>query len=136
MQAFYSIYKIFQYSHRLAFLKNKLILNYTISHFGKYGQEFNATSAKEYLEVGREIIRNEHKVSYKYKGEIRTCYVQYIGNRSSLRGGANRGASKSGFVGANSDENITTIHIKSGKEFLKNINGDTNNKELRPIYDD
>ena len=121
MQAFYLIYKIFQYSHRLAFLKNKLILNYTISHFGKYGQEFNATSAKEYLEVGREIIRNEYKVNYKYKSE---------------RGGANRGASKSGFVGANSDENITTIHIKSEKEFWKSINGDTNNKELRPIYDD
>ncbi len=85
-----------------------------LSHFEKHGAEFGVKSSSEYLQVGKDIIKNGDKVQYLYRGEIRTGYVQFMGNSS-------RGDAKYGFVGTNSDGAITTIHVESGKSFLENV---------------
>jgi len=98
-----------------------------ISHFEKHGAEFGALSASEYLQVGREIMQNGQMVEYFYKaaGETRTGYVQFMGNNS-------RGQAKFGFVGTNNDGAITTIHVESGKDIWKTINGNAQDKTIRP----
>ena len=48
------------------------------SHFKKHGGEFIAKSEQEYLDIGRDIIKNGHKVQCNYKGELRTGHVSYI----------------------------------------------------------
>jgi filamentous hemagglutinin len=69
------------------------------------------------------VIKNGDQVQYQYKGELRTGYVQYMGNTS-------RGDSKFAFVETNSDGDITTIHTKSGKNFWKTLNGDPKDKTI------
>ncbi|AVX22576.1 hypothetical protein DA456_03715 [Pseudomonas syringae pv. atrofaciens] len=97
-----------------------------IGHFEKHGAEFGAKSSIEYLQVGKDIMQGGDKVQYLYKGEVRTGYVQFMGNSS-------RGDAKYGFVGTNSDGAITTIHVESGKSFWKMLNGDPKDKIIRPV---
>ncbi len=97
-----------------------------MGHFEKHGAEFGARSASEYLEVGKDIMTYGQKVQYVYKGEIRTGYVQFMGNTS-------RGKAKFGFVGTNADGSITTIHVESGKNIWRTINGDSLDEAMRPV---
>ncbi|SDX79614.1 hypothetical protein SAMN05444514_1555, partial [Pseudomonas syringae] len=97
-----------------------------IGHFEKHGAEFGAKSSIEYLQTGKDIMQGGDKVQYLYKGEMRTGYVQFMGNSS-------RGDAKYGFVGTNSDGVITTIHVESGKSFWKMLNGDPKDKTIRPV---
>jgi RHS repeat-associated protein len=89
-----------------------------IGHFERHGAEFGAKSATEYLQVGRDIMQNGQKLEYLYKGEARTGYVQFMGNKAN-------GTAKFGFVGTNTDDAITTIHTESGNSFWKMLNGST-----------
>jgi filamentous hemagglutinin len=102
-------------------------------HFGKHGAEFGAKTADEYLQIGKDIMQRGQKVDYLYNGEVRTGYVQFMGNTSgkplhpalSLQ---KPGDAKFGFVGTNKDGAITTIHVESGKDFWKTINGASTDK--------
>ena len=96
------------------------------SHYEKHGGEFRAKSEEEYLQIGRDVMNNGHKVEYAYKGETRTGYVMHMGNTS-------KGAEKIAFVGTNSNGNITTIHTKSGKDIWKTLNGNAQDKVIRAI---
>ena len=96
-----------------------------ISHFESHGSEFGAANADGYLKIGRDIMRNGTRVQYPYKGEIRTGYVEFMGN-------TRRGETKFGFVGMNSDGAITTIHTESGKSFWKMLNGDSSIRNITP----
>ncbi len=69
----------------------------------------------EYLEGARSVMANGYKVSYEYKGEIRTGYVSFMGNNS-------KGNAKFAFVGTNNQGYITTFHTESGKTFWKMLN--------------
>ncbi|MBP3194872.1 MAG: hypothetical protein J6M05_04325 [Cardiobacteriaceae bacterium] len=89
-------------------------------------EKSNAKTPSEYLAIGREVIKNGTAVQYSYKNEIRNGYVQYLGNNSK------NGNAKFIFVGTNSNGNITTIHIKSGKDMWKTLNGDPKNKTIYP----
>lgn len=71
-------------------------------------------------------MNNGHKVEYAYKGEMRTGYVMYMRNTS-------KGATKIGFVGTNSTENITAIHTKSGEDIWKTLNGNAQDKVINAI---
>ena len=86
-----------------------------ISHFEKHGAEFGVKNASEYLQVGQDIMQHGQKVEYLYKGETRTGFIQFIGNKAN-------GQSKFGFVGTNTDGAITTIHIESGNSLWKMLN--------------
>lgn len=96
-----------------------------LEHFGKHGAEFGAKSAEEYLQIGRDIMRNGHKVTYRYGDEIRTGYVAYM--RNSSKGGR----SIFGFVGTNAAGEITTIHAKGAKDLWKLLNGSAADKTIR-----
>ena len=39
------------------------------SHLKKHGGEFRATAEAEYLAIGNDVIKSNHKVQYFYKGE-------------------------------------------------------------------
>ncbi|MDE5908329.1 MAG: DUF4280 domain-containing protein [Lachnospiraceae bacterium] len=90
-----------------------------VSHFEKHGDEFKGmfNSADEYLQGAQEVIQKGYKVEYMYKGEVRTGYVQFMGNNS-------RGNAKFAFVGTNNEGYITTFHTESGKTFWKMLNGE------------
>nr|WP_150526565.1 filamentous hemagglutinin N-terminal domain-containing protein [Roseibium sediminis] len=94
-------------------------------HFAKHGGEFDANSSEEYLEIAQYVQKNGTPVQYQYKGETRVGYAQYMGNNR-------KGQAKFAFVGTNSDGHITTLHVKSGKDFWKTINGDKDDKVIRP----
>lgn len=96
-----------------------------ITHFQDHGAEFFAANAADYLQIGRDIMKNGTKVAYPYKGEIRTGYVKFMGNTRS-------GNAKFGFVGTNPDGAITTIHTESGKSFWKMLNGDSSIRNITP----
>ena len=106
---------------RGASFANKAKLN---SHFIKHGREFGANSAKEYLNIARGVMKDEIKVTYKYKGNNRTGYVQFMGNNK-------KGQAKFAFVGTNSKGQITTLHTKSGKDVWKTLNGNAKDKIIR-----
>lgn len=97
------------------------------SHFKKHGKEFKGiyNNADEYLQGARDVMQNGTKVSYKYKGEIRTGYVKFMGNNS-------KGVAKFEFVGTNNLGDIATYHVESGKTFWKMLNGE-NIKIINPI---
>ncbi|WYX27003.1 DUF6862 domain-containing protein [Achromobacter xylosoxidans] len=97
-----------------------------VSHFQKHGAEFGVKTSSEYLQVGRDIMQNGDKVLYVYKGEVRTGYVQFMGNSA-------RGDAKFGFVGTNINGAITTIHVESGKNFWKMLNGSSVDKTIRSV---
>ena len=65
----------------------------------------------------QDVMQNGYKVEYAYKGEIRTGYVQFMGNNS-------KGNAKFAFVGTNNEGYITTFHTESGKSFWKMLNGE------------
>ena len=89
------------------------------SHFEKHGGEFKGlfNSPEEYLNGARETISNGYNVSYKYKGELREGFLQFMGNTK-------KGEAKFAFVGTNQQGNTTTFHTESGKSFWKMLNGD------------
>ncbi|WP_153065816.1 hypothetical protein [Achromobacter xylosoxidans] len=97
-----------------------------VSHFQKHGAEFGVKTSSEYLQVGRDIMQNGDKVLYVYKGEVRTGYVQFMENSA-------RGDAKFGFVGTNINGAITTIHVESGKNFRKMLNGSSVDKTIRSV---
>ncbi len=97
-----------------------------IGHFEKHGAEFGTKSASEYLQVGQDIMQYGKKVEYLYKGETRTGFVQFMGNRAN-------GQSKFGFVGTNADGAITTIHTESGNSFWKMLNNGNIDKVIKPV---
>ena len=95
------------------------------SHFTKHGAAFGAKNADEYLSIAQNVMKNGTKVSYNYKGEVRTGFVQLMGTNR-------KGQSKFAFVGTNNEGNITTLHAKSGKDFWKTLNGNAKDKVIRP----
>jgi|GEM_PF-1971319 len=97
------------------------------SHFRKHGGEFKGVfkNADEYLAGARNVMRNGTKVSYTYKGEVRTGYLRFMGNNS-------KGVAKFEFVGTNHLGDITTYHVESGKTFWKMLNGE-NVKVINPL---
>lgn len=99
-----------------------------LSHFEKHGAEFGAKSADEYLLIARDVMKNGTKIQYKYKGEVRTGFVQLMGNTG-------KGQSKFAFVGTNSQGQITTLHTKSGKDFWKTLNENFQDKTIYPVQE-
>ncbi|MCU1747977.1 RHS repeat domain-containing protein, partial [Pseudomonas sp. 6D_7.1_Bac1] len=94
-------------------------------HYKKHGAEFGALSKEEYLLMARDVVSKGTRVEYKYQGEIRAGYLQFMGNNR-------RGDAKFAFVGTNNNKEITTLHTKSGKDFWRSINGDAHDKVVRP----
>lgn len=70
-------------------------------------------------------MKNGYKVRYKYNGELRFGYVQYVNNNR-------KGQANFIFVGTNNNGNITTIHTKSGKEFWKLMGSNNFEKKITP----
>ncbi len=97
-------------------------------HFEKHGHEFKATSEAEYLQIGRDIMKNGHKIEYYYKplGQHRIGYVMYMRNTK-------KGDVQMVFVGVNPQGQIATIHTKSGKDIWKLLNGDKTNKVINLV---
>ncbi|MBS3668072.1 hypothetical protein [Vreelandella boliviensis] len=95
-------------------------------HFEKHGTEFGARSADEYLSIARGVMQNGDRVQYMYRGELRTGFVQFMGNNR-------RGQSKFAFVGTNNQGQITTLHAKSGKDFWKTLNGNAQDRTIYPV---
>jgi hypothetical protein len=85
-------------------------------------------SKEEYLLIARDVVNRGTRVEYEYKGETRFGYLQLIGNNR-------RGESKFAFVGTNSNQEITTLHTKSGKDFWRTLNGNPQDKVVRPKND-
>ena len=65
-----------------------------IGHFEKHGAEFKAVSKDEYLNIAREVVTQGTRIEYQYKGEIRSGYLQLMGNNR-------KGEAKFAFVGTN-----------------------------------
>ncbi|WP_256588658.1 RHS repeat domain-containing protein, partial [Pseudomonas sp. HMWF021] len=99
-----------------------------IGHFEKHGAEFNAMNKEEYLLVARDVVNQGTRVEYSYKGEVRSGYLLLMGNNR-------KGETKFAFVGTNTNDEITTLHTKSGKEFWRTINGNARDKTVRPTHD-
>ncbi|WP_115718158.1 hypothetical protein [Gallaecimonas mangrovi] len=97
-----------------------------ISHFKKHGREFGAKNADEYLQMARTVMVEGSKFEYSYKGEIRTGFAQFMGNNK-------KGIAKFAFVGTNNKGFITTLHMKTGKDFWKTLNGNAKDKTIRAI---
>ena len=98
------------------------------SHYEKHGAEFAAMSKEEYLLIARDVVNQDTRVNYQYKGEIRGGYLQLLGNNR-------RSEAKFAFVGTNANQEITTLHTKSGKDFWRAIYGDGKDKVVRPADD-
>jgi RHS repeat-associated protein len=99
-------------------------------HYNKHGKkEFDAQSKEEYLQISRDVVSQGIKVKYPYEGKITVAYLQLLGNSQR------NGDTKFAFVGTNDNGDITTLHVKSGKDFWKMLNGDAKDNELRPVYD-
>lgn len=94
-------------------------------HSEKHGREFGSETEEYYLQAGHDVMKNGDRVEYQYKGEIRTVYVQYLGNTT-------KGDETFAFVGTNAAGEITTIHTKSGIDLWKTLNGDSKDKTIRP----
>ncbi|CAI8764805.1 hypothetical protein EMIT0P260_180001 [Pseudomonas sp. IT-P260] len=99
-----------------------------LGHFEKHGAEFKAMNKEEYLLVAREVVNQGTRVEYLYKGEVRSGYLLLMGNNR-------KGEAKFAFVGTNTNDEITTLHTKSGKEFWRTINGNAQDKTVRPAHD-
>ncbi|WP_085732374.1 MULTISPECIES: RHS repeat-associated core domain-containing protein [unclassified Pseudomonas] len=97
-------------------------------HFEKHGAEFKAMTNEEYLLIARGVVNQGTRVEYLYKGEMRAGYIQLMGNNR-------KGEAKFAFVGTNTNDEITTLHTKSGKEFWRTINGNAQDKTVRPAHD-
>jgi RHS repeat-associated protein len=97
-------------------------------HFQKHGSEFKTESKEEYLSMARFLVNHGTRIEYKYKGETRSGYLKLMGNNR-------KGEAKFAFVGTNQNNEITTLHAKSGKELWRTINGDAKDKTVRPAHD-
>ena len=97
-----------------------------LGHFIKHGAEFGVKNPEAYLALAREVMANGIKVSYKYKDEIRTGFVQFMKTNR-------KGQSQFAFVGTNNRGYITTLHIKSGKDFWKTLNGNAKDKTINAV---
>lgn len=69
------------------------------------------------------MIEHGQQVKYAYKCETRIGYFKFMGNNS-------RGEAKFAFVGTKTDDVITTIHVESGNDFWKMLNGNKNDKTI------
>jgi hypothetical protein len=106
-----------------------------ISHFSKHGIEFKGIylTSSEYLSGAHDVMSHGYEVDYFYKlkgslePELRTGFVKFMGSTQ-------KGVSKFEFVGTNARGEITTYHVKSGKEFWKTINGNPQDKVIRPNH--
>ncbi|WP_176472381.1 RHS repeat domain-containing protein, partial [Pseudomonas sp. Irchel 3H7] len=97
-------------------------------HFQKHGSEFKTESKEEYLSMARFLVNHGTRIEYKYKGETRSGYLKLMGNNR-------KGEAKFAFLGTNQNNEITTLHAKSGKELWRTINGDAKDKTVRPAHD-
>ncbi|MBN2992492.1 type IV secretion protein Rhs, partial [Pseudomonas cedrina subsp. fulgida] len=96
-----------------------------VGHFEKHGAEFKSKNAHDYLHIARHVVEKGIPVHYSYKEAQRKGYVLLLGTNRS-------GQAKFAFVGTNQNNQITTLHTKSGKEFWRTINGDATDKTIRP----
>ncbi len=80
-------------------------------HYGKHGQEFGEmySSAKEYAQGAKYVIKNGTKVTYIYHGKVTTGYMRFFG----AKGGANYA-----FVGMRGSR-VATYSIRGVKELIK-----------------
>ena len=69
-------------------------------------------------------MNNGIRIQYPYKTETRTGFVMFLGNNS-------KGKAKFSFVGTNNQHEITTLHTKTGKDFWKAINNNSQDKTIR-----
>ncbi|MBS4078017.1 RHS repeat-associated core domain-containing protein [Pseudomonas rustica] len=97
-------------------------------HFEKHGAEFKTESKEEYLSMARFLVRHGTRIEYEYKDETRSGYLKLMGNNR-------KGEVKFAFLGTNQNNEITTLHTKSGKELWRTINGDAKDKTVRPADD-
>ncbi|MGF0242267.1 RHS repeat-associated core domain-containing protein, partial [Rhodococcus sp. IEGM1300] len=97
-----------------------------LRHYEKHGKEFGIQSKEEYLQISRDVVNQGTQVSYAYQTEIRTAYLQIMGNSKR------NGETKFAFVGTNNKGEITTLHTKSGKAFWKTLNDDAKDNVMRP----
>ncbi|NVZ70922.1 RHS repeat-associated core domain-containing protein, partial [Pseudomonas costantinii] len=96
-----------------------------ITHYEKHGAEFRSKSSHEYLLTARQVVNEGIPVQYSYRGTPRTGYVLLLGSNRT-------GQAKFAFAGTNQNDQITTLHTKSGKDFWRTINGDVTDKTIRP----
>ncbi|WP_050558321.1 RHS repeat-associated core domain-containing protein [Pseudomonas sp. CBZ-4] len=96
-----------------------------IAHYEKHGAEFKSGTSHEYLLTARHVVDSGIPVHYAYKGRPTTGYVLLLGSNRS-------GEAKFAFAGTNQNGQITTLHTKSGRDFWRTINGDSNDKTIRP----
>ena len=61
-----------------------------------------------------------------YKDELRKGFIKYLVNTSK------KGEAKFAFVGTNLENNITTYHTKSEKEFWRLLNNNYTHKVIYP----
>ncbi|MDD7912016.1 DUF637 domain-containing protein [Pseudovibrio exalbescens] len=94
-------------------------------HFEKHGKEFGVNNPAAYLELAQYVQKNGTSVQYECNGQKRVGYAQFMGNDR-------KGKAKFAFVGTNSDGHITTLHVKSGRDFWKTINGNKEDKVILP----
>lgn len=66
------------------------------------------------------------KVGYQYKGEIRTGCVKFMGN-------SRKEEAKFEFVGTNANGEVTTYHVKQGKDLWKLLNNNKHDKTINPM---
>ncbi|MCF5725669.1 RHS repeat domain-containing protein, partial [Pseudomonas syringae] len=94
-------------------------------HYEKHGYEFGAENSRDYLNAARHVVNEGTPVQFAYKNTPTIGYVLLLGTNRS-------GQAKFAFAGTNTKGHITTLHTKSGKDFWKMINGDANDKTIRP----
>lgn len=104
-------------------------------HFRRHSKDFKGyyKDYSEYLSGAHDVIKHGIEVEYRYNpsgssiDELRKGFIKVMGPSSK------RGHSKFEFVGTNHKGEITTYHVKSGKEFWKTLNGNPRDKIVRPF---
>lgn len=83
-------------------------------------------NADEYMQGARDVMSNDTKVGYQYKGETRTGYVKFMGN-------SRKGESPFEFVGTNSNGDVKTYHVKCGEDIWTLLNNNKRDKAINPM---
>ncbi|MFD2131017.1 T7SS effector LXG polymorphic toxin [Pseudogracilibacillus auburnensis] len=101
------------------------------SHYEKHAvknNEFHGdyNNADEYMQGARDVMSSGTKVRYQYRGETRTGYVRFMGN-------SRKGEAKFEFVGTNANGDVTTYHVKRGKDLWKLLNNNKRDKTINPM---
>ena len=78
-------------------------------HYANHGTKMGFSSAKEYANNAKYVIKNGTKISYKYHGKLTTGYIRFFGQG----GGANYA-----FVGMNGNH-VATFGIRSVSELIR-----------------